>query len=199
MFSAFPTPKAFQACYLAEEDIAIKSGDQELTWITQKTVRVSADELTLGKMLTLAARVVVEDNQALDPEEPMLAQDNINVSAATYLRFFPQNVTADAELDYQETTYPEDKVGLSLLKERMLIPRTWPWAPKLQSIVKQVESEWLRDTDGLEQLQLGRPPTDPHSPHLQPLWAERLKFEESALSKGDEARVVRRKGRNLFR
>jgi hypothetical protein len=88
--------------YLAEENVAIAPGAEELSWITQRTVLIKAEVLTLGAALKIAAEMVLDDLHAWDPDTPNDDRDgklDLKNPAKACLKFFQFEFDVDAELD----------------------------------------------------------------------------------------------------
>ena len=153
MFSAAPSDVAWiHLKYLAEENVSVASGAEELSWMTQRSVTIRAEALTLGAALKIAAKVVVDDIHAWDADTPDDNSDRKLVlsPAKAYLKFFQFEVDVDAKMDFNSvdlkkkwTYHSNPRATVSPL----LLLRTWPWTKDTAKSASMLELEWLSRSD----------------------------------------------------
>ena len=153
MFSAAPLGATWiHLTYLTEENVAIAPGAEELSWVTERSFCLKAETLTLGAALKIAAKVVLDDIHAWDPDTPNENRDrNLDLSVAkAYLKFFQFEVDDSAEMDLDSGDLKKKWTYYSYpatTASPLLLLKTWPWTKDTAKTASMLELEWLSRSD----------------------------------------------------
>ena len=174
--------------YLAEENVAIAAGAEELSWMTERSVLIAAEVLTFGAALRIAAKVVLDDIHAWDPDTPNDDRDDgltlFEIPAKAYLKFFQFEVDEDAEMDLDSDDLKKQwsyDSNFDTISSPLILLKTWPWTKDMAKTASDLELEWLCRSDrqrvvhGLLQHTTLYPPL-----YKTPTWALKLQPPSTA-------------------